>query len=200
MKKILIVFTITSILVSCNEKNELNDLPVNLAENEEFTVSSDTIFFSSDDINKMYFNYNDLLNDIKDKPYYENVLNKINGFNSELKYIEKNKLYLLEEDNEFVKSYCKKFDNKLKSTDAAIGALYHDNDMKGGIVAYTGVSNPRYRKKNRNKASSWQGLPTFFTVVLCDKTWFRGSKKIIVANNSQVKNLTDFNDRTESHY
>ncbi len=51
----------------------------------------------------------------------------------------------------------------------------------------------------RNRASSWVGIiPTL--AVLCDKTWFRGSK-VVVVGEGQI-NLADigFNNRTESFY
>ena len=81
--------------------------------------------------------------------------------------------------------------------------VYEHTHQNGRIVAMIQHPQPFLRKKNRNKASSLKFNLPLSSAMLCDKSWFRGTKVGVQNLDGKTRlNLTDigFNDRMESYY
>jgi hypothetical protein len=191
MRKIPFLLVVVAILTTqCDEQN----LVKTDVQNE--TIS---LFNSATNQNFTYSSYEDLLQAIKSETYYDDVKQKLDLLQKELDYIEANKLYELPEKSEKVENYIDRLNGNLQTgkTMAVGGDLFDWFDANGSRLGSTFLANPSM--SNKNRASSYRGIGVG-TVVLCDKTFFRGSKKVILSATGVTVNLDDFDNRAESYF
>lgn len=123
----------------------------------------------------------------------------------ELSYIEEHQLHLRDAGDPAVTAYRARFEQakKAEANAATLGAfydLYDQNNGESEFLSLTSIANPVMSKGNRNRASFWRAY-TAGPLVLCDSTWFGGSKYPIFAISPGFGiPLTYFDNRTESFF
>lgn len=144
----------------------------------------------------------EVINYFEDTEYSDLVSSKMNSFITEKAYIEKHKLYDLPDDHELVVNYIKRFaseDASTPATENAIGGRLFDGSFSTGEkLSSTTSPVPRMRREFRNRASSVRGGTSAGTVLLFNRTWYRGNSELILVAPFLNSNINSLNNRSES--
>jgi hypothetical protein len=190
--------SLAMLFTSCN-KDEIDETPVLEAEPEEVVIhilETDETFTMKSLEEALFF----IETEHKDAAWSKGATNKIKLLQEELEYSESLDLTRAAVEEEYTAHLEEKYSANIEYSKATSGILW-DGDLTGFLSLTTVPLNLKSSKRNR--ASSWQCiLPG--TVILCDDTWFRG-KKVIVVGFPPFRVLLggayyNFDNRTDSFF
>ncbi len=191
--------SLSTLFTSCN-KDEIDETPVLEVESEEVVIhilETDETFTvrSLEEAQAL------IEGEHKDASWSKGAVNKIKLLQEELEYSNSLDLTKPAVEEEYTAHLEAKYKANTEYSKATSGILW-DGNLTGFLSVTTVPFNLTSSKRNR--ASSWQCiLPG--SVILCDKTWFRG-KKIIVVGIPPFRVLLGgggvyhFDNRTDSFF
>lgn len=174
-------------------ENEITDVSSKNTINYYDQQKGENIVFQSADEVVKYF---------EGTEYSAIVSAKMKVLVQERSYIEEHKLYDLPEDHELVVNYLKRFASENGSSPAvenAIGGRLYDGSFSTGAkLSSTSTPVPSMRRSYRNRASSVKGGIQGGSVLLFDRTWYRGSSEFMLIAPFINSNINNLNNRSES--
>lgn len=174
-RMLTVAFLSLSVLFSSCDKEEVNQVPNTTLESEEVVVhilEKDQTFT----VQSLDEALATIEADYKEASWSKGAINKIKLLQEELEYSKTLDLTRADVEEEYTEHLKDKYSANTEYSKATSGILW-DGNLTGFLSVTTVPFNLTSSKRNR--ASSWQCIVPG-SVILCDKTWFRGKKVILV--------------------
>jgi hypothetical protein len=195
--QILVIFCVF-LTASCTKESIVKEVEPKPNSNSEEQI---TLYLADTD-EVIHLNSMDDLKDVLLLPKYSQMKNakenmaRFEAFQKELSYSKTLDL----EDEAVTKAYEEYLWQEYGTADSRLveGILY---DGQGtGFLSVTTTVPLNLKSSKRNRASSWQPIIGFN--VLCERTWWRGRKVVVLGAVGPLINLADldFNNETDSYF
>ena len=192
---ILSILIVSILTLGCSNDNSLESYPEEVANVTIHFVDSEREIQAKDLDEAKKIIFEEYKNQ---KEFASKTVAKITNLQKEIAYSKQFDLSNKKQEQEYAKQLEVKYSNKKSNQKATNGILW--NYHGSGFLSITTVP-LNLKASKRDTASSFTFLSPG-TVILCDKKWFRGSKKILISPlpGPTPLGLAAFDNKTDSFF